>query len=266
MTGQAPAHRSTDGRGKPRTGRWLRLPALLTVLAAGIALAATLPATGGATGSQPVALAAKKSCTELRRHLDSLERQLQTNMSAPGGGSARRQHELKTMIKHIEAQLKKQKCPPKHHTTPPKTTPPNTTPTNTTPATEDLCSDEYWVNFDPTEEEMYFYFFLCPPPQGYDRQAHSAASGNPITAVKLVVPGGRAITNTLCPSQLPTGTVSMTTTSNDTLTCSGGSLPVGTHTTMNVQTSPGPSNTMGGQVFAQQDGTFKGPYSIRSGP
>jgi hypothetical protein len=51
-----------------------------------------------------------------------------------------------------------------------------------------------------------------------------------IDAVKVVIPPDgrdpRQITNQLCPSQLPSASVS-TTYTNDTLTCSGGTLAIG---------------------------------------
>jgi len=90
--------------------------------------------------------------------------------------------------------------------------------------------------------------------------------GGPLGAVRVIVPGPggtpRQITNTLCPSQLPTATVSSTTNPNDTLTCSGGSLPVGQPFSLNVQTNPVPTPGLGGQLFGQRDGTWQGPFTI----
>lgn len=96
-----------------------------------------------------------------------------------------------------------------------------------------------------------------------------SAVTDPITAVKAVIPPAdgtpRAITNMLCPTQLPMAQLLTTTNPNDTLVCSGGSLPVGTPFDLNVQTSPAPTAAMGGQMFGYQEGTFKGPFAI-TGP
>lgn len=101
-------------------------------------------------------------------------------------------------------------------------------------------------------------------------QGGQAADVNsPLDAVSVVIPPSgstpRRITNQLCPSQLPNPAVSTTTNPNDTLTCSGGSLAVGADFTLNVRTSPAPSNGMGGHLYGRQDGAVKGPFSI-TGP
>jgi hypothetical protein len=87
--------------------------------------------------------------------------------------------------------------------------------------------------------------------------------------VKVVIPasGGtpRQVTNWVCPTQLPTTAVSTTTNTNDTLKCSGGSLPVGQTFQLFVRTNPDASAGMGGQLFGQQDSVFKGPFAI-TGP
>lgn len=123
-----------------------------------------------------------------------------------------------------------------------------------------LYVDGAWTFFggDPTEVQ-------------YAGQAVNRAgsmyrqSSTPLDLVRVVVPGGRQIVNQLCPSQLPTTQVSTTSSANDTLTCSGGSLPLNTRFTLNVQTSPAPSAGMGGQIYGRQDGQLKGPFAI-SGP
>ena len=118
-----------------------------------------------------------------------------------------------------------------------------------------------WQNFGEGEVKGSGRFFV----QG----GRAADVNSALDAVKIVIPpsGGtpRQITNQLCPSQLPSAVVSTTSNSNDTLTCSGGSLPVGQDFTLNVRTSPAPSNGMGGQLFGRQDGAFRGPFSI-TGP
>ena len=95
--------------------------------------------------------------------------------------------------------------------------------------------------------------------------SYRQASESPVTELRVVVPGGRQIVNQLCPSQLSATQVTTTSSNNDTLVCSGGSLPLGQSFTLNVRTSPNPSAGMGGQISGRQDGTLKGPFSI-SGP
>jgi hypothetical protein len=99
--------------------------------------------------------------------------------------------------------------------------------------------------------------------------AHSADSTNPVDAIKVVLPPAgttaRAVTNYICPTQLPTATITTTTNANDTLMCSGGSLGIGQQFTLNVQSLPVPTAGMGGQLIVHQDGAYLAPFSI-SGP
>jgi hypothetical protein len=99
--------------------------------------------------------------------------------------------------------------------------------------------------------------------------AHSADSTNPVDAIKVVLPPAgttpRQVTNYICPTQLPTAAITTTSNANDTLTCSGGSLPIGQQFSLNVQTSPLPSSGMGGQLIVHQDGAYLAPFSI-TGP
>jgi hypothetical protein len=127
-----------------------------------------------------------------------------------------------------------------------------------------------WSFFDPTEVKLDATFSLQNGTGGTPRSfAIAADTGTPLDAVEVVVPSAgstaRQIVNSLCPTQLPTATVSTTVTPSDTLTCSGGSLAIGQQFTLNVQTSPAPASAMGGQLFGRQDGTFKGPFAI-AGP
>jgi hypothetical protein len=126
-----------------------------------------------------------------------------------------------------------------------------------------------WSFFDPTEVKLNATF----SPQSGAGQPRSLAikadTGTPLDAVEVVIPPAgsspRQIVNSLCPTQLPTAAVSTTVNPSDTLTCSGGSLPIGQQFTLNVQTSPAPTPGMGGQLFGRQDGAFKGPFAI-TGP
>jgi hypothetical protein len=101
------------------------------------------------------------------------------------------------------------------------------------------------------------------------RLMQSAQTTSPITAIRVVLPPdgstNRQVTNYLCPNQLPVAAVETTNAPNDTLVCSGGSLALGERFSMNIRMNPPPTNGMGGQLFGQQDGSFKGPFGI-TGP
>ena len=101
------------------------------------------------------------------------------------------------------------------------------------------------------------------------RQVTAAQTTSPITAIRVVLPPdgatNRQVTNYLCPSQLPVAAVETTNAPNDTLACSGGSLALEERFSMNIRMNPPPTSGMGGQIFGQQDGSFKGPFAI-TGP
>jgi hypothetical protein len=126
---------------------------------------------------------------------------------------------------------------------------------------EFLALTMVWRFFDATEVFVPdARFFLRSQP------AQAAQSRSPITAVRVIVP--RQITNFLCPTQLPNGTISTIDQASDTLTCrssTGGSIALDEQFRMNLRTSPNPSSGMGGRAFGEQDGSFKGPFNI-SGP
>jgi len=92
---------------------------------------------------------------------------------------------------------------------------------------------------------------------------------SPLSAIKVVLPAmgssPRKVTNDICPSQLPTAAIIATTNADDTLQCSGGSLPLNQTFSLNVQSSPPPSSGMGGLLFAQQNGAYSMPFTF-SGP
>jgi hypothetical protein len=96
--------------------------------------------------------------------------------------------------------------------------------------------------------------------------SHAADSTNPVDAIKVVLPPAgstpRQVTNYICPSQLPTAAITTTGNANDTLMCSGGSLPLNQQFTLNVQSNPAPSSGMGGQLLAHQDGAYLAPLSF----
>jgi hypothetical protein len=96
--------------------------------------------------------------------------------------------------------------------------------------------------------------------------AHGSDSTNPVDAIKVVLPPAgstpRQVTNYICPTQLPTATITTTRSANDTLACGGGSLPLGQQFSLNVQTSPAPSSAMGGQLLVRQDGAYLAPFSF----
>lgn len=94
--------------------------------------------------------------------------------------------------------------------------------------------------------------------------ARAADTRHPLDAIKVVMPD-RAVTNSLCPSQLPHATVSTTVVTNDTLTCDGGTLPLDQNFKVNIRTSPPPASGMGGKLFGRQDGVLRGPFAV-TGP
>ena len=75
-----------------------------------------------------------------------------------------------------------------------------------------------------------------------------------------MLPAGFAITNHLCPSQLPTAGIS-----GGTLTCGGGTFTTGQPFTLNLQTSPFPTPGMGGLLFGESPVGEVGPFTI-TGP
>ena len=101
------------------------------------------------------------------------------------------------------------------------------------------------------------------------RQISPAQTTSPITAIRIVLPPdgstNRQVTNYLCPNQLPVAAVETTNAPNDTLACSGGSLALEERFSVNIRMTPPPTTGMGGQIFGQQDGSFKGPFTI-TGP
>jgi hypothetical protein len=92
-----------------------------------------------------------------------------------------------------------------------------------------------------------------------------ADTSSSIDALQATTPDSRTITAFLCPTQLPTGTLSQTSNPNDTLTCSGGSLAVGQPFRFNLRTNPAPTAGMTVRVSARQDGAIKGPFTF-NGP
>lgn len=123
--------------------------------------------------------------------------------------------------------------------------------------------------FDPTEVQgVDWYFQYVPPPPG-TRSARASASANPMTEIRLVMPPAgptpRQVVNQICPAQLPRSSVATTTTVNDTLVCTDGSLPIGERFRLNVRAFPGPTPGMGAQIFGRQDGALQGPFTV-TGP
>jgi hypothetical protein len=122
-----------------------------------------------------------------------------------------------------------------------------------------------WALVDPTEVKLVGMLTGA----WVGRTSRAADSTKPVDAINVVLPSAgatpRTVTNYICPTQLPTATITTTNHPNDTLMCSGGSLPLGQQFTLNVQTSPLPSSGMGGQLLAHQDGAYLAPLSF-SGP
>ena len=125
-----------------------------------------------------------------------------------------------------------------------------------------------WSYYSSTEIAMHVMFTLEEhirlPALAYIAEATAGVS-----EVKVVVPpassGPRQIINKLCPTALPIATVSATSNPNDTLICSGGSVPLGQSFTLNVETYPAPATGMGGQLYGTVNGSPAGPFAI-TGP
>jgi hypothetical protein len=83
------------------------------------------------------------------------------------------------------------------------------------------------------------------------RPAPAAAGSDTIDAVRLAVPGGRQITESLCSDPLPTRDVA-----GGLLTCSGGTLPLEQSYEAFLRTDPTPEHGMGIDVAVRQDGQF----------
>ncbi len=119
-----------------------------------------------------------------------------------------------------------------------------------------------WAFVDPSEVRLVAMLTGVYVAGG----ARVADSTNPVDAIKVVLPPAgstpRAVTNYICPSQLPTAAITTTSKANDTLMCSGGSLPINQQFTLNVQSSPPPSSGMGGQLLAHQDGAYLAAFSF----
>ena len=93
-----------------------------------------------------------------------------------------------------------------------------------------------------------------------------STSTSPLSAIRVVLPAlgstPRAVTNYICPSQLPMAAIITTNNANDTLQCSGGTLPLNQTFSLNVQTSPPPSSGMGGTLFALQGSAYLAPFTF----
>jgi hypothetical protein len=107
---------------------------------------------------------------------------------------------------------------------------------------------------------------------GDRRSAPRDLPGNPagITGIRVVLPGGRMVTNYVCPVLLPDAQIATTDATNAILVCSGGVLPVGTKAAptmfqFNVRMTPAPKPDMGAQLFVAYHGTQLGPFAI-TGP
>jgi len=96
--------------------------------------------------------------------------------------------------------------------------------------------------------------------------AGAAAAANPVTAIKIVLPPAgstpRAVSNYICPVQLPDAAITITHTTDDTLMCSGGMLALNQQFSVNLQSVPPPSANMGGQLLAQQGVSYLAPFTF----
>ena len=88
----------------------------------------------------------------------------------------------------------------------------------------------------------------------------------PLDGIEFVLPASgstaRAVSNYICPAALPLASVTTTRSTNDTLSCSGGSLPLGQSFTLNVQSVPAPLAGMGAALLAHQNGAYLPPFTV----
>ena len=89
-----------------------------------------------------------------------------------------------------------------------------------------------------------------------------AASADVFDSLKVVVvgPNPRQITNMLCPSQLPRPALATTTNANDTLICTGGSLPADQPYKFNIRLNGAPAGDSV-RIFEGIAGTYYGPLT-----
>ncbi len=107
------------------------------------------------------------------------------------------------------------------------------------------------ASFDPIDPAEFFVRGQIRPPGGL----LIAQSSSPVTAIRADV--SQPVTNFICPPGF-SGSIA-----GNSLTCSGGSLPVGSSYELKLRTSPASAPNSGGRLFLQQDGSFVGPFTIR---
>jgi hypothetical protein len=121
-----------------------------------------------------------------------------------------------------------------------------------------LQLDDGRISFDPLNDQEVFAdgAFRATGQRSVLRQR----SDSPIDLLVFSVPGNRQITDSICPPELPVGQ-----RNGSSLSCFGGSLPLGKAFRLKVHTVPAPSPSMGASIIARQDGKLKGPFTF-SGP
>jgi hypothetical protein len=176
------------------------------------------------------AAAAALSCPELEELLQSIDQDLDDPYFALNAGSSIviSLYKFRDTVKGLLA-----KCPPAG--------------TTTTPS---VSATFAWSRFSTDEVAGSGKFTGAP---------------ETFSGVKIILPSSYSITNHLCPSQLPTATIT-----GNSIVCNGGTLTTGQTFTLNLQTSPFPPANIGGQVIGLTPGptdtvnTF-GPFAI-TGP
>jgi hypothetical protein len=96
----------------------------------------------------------------------------------------------------------------------------------------------------------------------YSTKSPKRVGSGAFDSMKVVVTGPVVlqITNKLCPTQLPNPTVTTTTRPNDTLLCSGGSLPAKTPFKFNLRFDKNPEGDSV-QIYLTQSGKLYGPLT-----
>jgi hypothetical protein len=130
------------------------------------------------------------------------------------------------------------------------------------PVTYPIGFSGQWALVEPAEVRLNGSFTWSVANPALD-------AADPVDTVAIVLPPAaavpRAVTNYICPSQLPAASIGTTKYPRDTLTCSGGTLPINQPFMLDVQSNPPPAAGMGGTLIAHQGGVLLAPFTF-AGP
>jgi hypothetical protein len=127
------------------------------------------------------------------------------------------------------------------------------------PVTYPIGFSGQWALVEPAEVRLSGSFTWSVADPALD-------TAEPVDVIKVILPPAgtmpRAVTNYICPSQLPAASIATTNYANDTLTCGGGALPINQPFMLNVQSAPAPAAGMGGTLVAHQSGVYLAPFTF----